>query len=74
MLHYEGEFALEIGCRCRQVPRERALEAVSGCFICNDVSLREWQMATPTQPMGKSFCTHSPIDQWLTTPDELSGP
>lgn len=73
-LDYEGELAFVIGRRCRHVPRERAPEVVAGFTIVNDVSVRDWQRATPTMTMGKSFDTHGPMGPWLVTPDEVGDP
>jgi 2-keto-4-pentenoate hydratase/2-oxohepta-3-ene-1,7-dioic acid hydratase in catechol pathway len=42
--------------------------------VVNDVSVRDWQMASPTWTMGKSFDTHGPIGPWLATPDEVGDP
>ena len=71
---YEGELGVVIGRRCRNVPVERAHEVVAGYLIVNDVSVRDWQRATPTMTMGKSWDTHGPIGPWLVTADELTDP
>lgn len=73
-LDYEGELGFVIGRRCRHVPRERAHEVIGGFVIINDVSVRDWQLRTPTMTMGKSFDTHGPMGPWLITPDELGDP
>jgi 2-keto-4-pentenoate hydratase/2-oxohepta-3-ene-1,7-dioic acid hydratase in catechol pathway len=39
-------------------------------MVGNDISVRDWQRATPTMMMGKGFDTHAPIGPWITTPDE----
>jgi 2-keto-4-pentenoate hydratase/2-oxohepta-3-ene-1,7-dioic acid hydratase in catechol pathway len=74
LLDYEGELAFVIGRRCRHVPRDRAHEVIAGYLICNDVSVRDWQLRTPTMTMGKSFDTHGPLGPWLVTPDEVGDP
>jgi 2-keto-4-pentenoate hydratase/2-oxohepta-3-ene-1,7-dioic acid hydratase in catechol pathway len=74
LLDYEGELAVVIGERCRHVPEERAYEVIAGYTIANDVSVRDWQLRTPTMTMGKSFDTHGPLGPWLVTPDELGDP
>jgi 2-keto-4-pentenoate hydratase/2-oxohepta-3-ene-1,7-dioic acid hydratase in catechol pathway len=74
LLDYEGELALVIGTRCRHVPEERAHEVIAGYTITNDVSVRDWQVRTPTMTMGKSFDTHGPLGPWIVTPDELGDP
>jgi 2-keto-4-pentenoate hydratase/2-oxohepta-3-ene-1,7-dioic acid hydratase in catechol pathway len=74
LLDYEGELAFVIGRRCRHVARERAHEVIAGYLIVNDVSVRDWQLRTPTMTMGKSFDTHGPMGPWLVTPDEIGDP
>jgi 2-keto-4-pentenoate hydratase/2-oxohepta-3-ene-1,7-dioic acid hydratase in catechol pathway len=74
LLDYEGELALVIGTRCRHVPEERAHEVIAGYTIANDVSVRDWQLRTPTMTMGKSFDTHGPLGPWIVTADELGDP
>ena len=74
LLDYEGELAFVIGRRCRHVPRDRAAEVIAGYTVVNDVSVRDWQLRTPTMTMGKSFDTHGPMGPWLVTPDEVGDP
>jgi 2-keto-4-pentenoate hydratase/2-oxohepta-3-ene-1,7-dioic acid hydratase in catechol pathway len=74
LLDYEGELAFVIGRRCRHVPRARAHEVIAGYLVANDVSVRDWQLRTPTMTMGKSFDTHGPLGPWLVTPDEVGDP
>ena len=74
MVDYEGELGVVIGTRCRNVPKERAHEVVAGYLVVNDVSVRDWQLATPTMTMGKSWDTHGPIGPWMVTADEIPDP
>jgi 2-keto-4-pentenoate hydratase/2-oxohepta-3-ene-1,7-dioic acid hydratase in catechol pathway len=74
MLDYEGELGFVIGRRCRHVPRDRAAAVIAGYLVVNDVTVRDWQLRTPTWTIGKSFDTHGPIGPWLTTPDEVGDP
>jgi 2-keto-4-pentenoate hydratase/2-oxohepta-3-ene-1,7-dioic acid hydratase in catechol pathway len=74
LLDYEGELALVIGARCRHVPVASAHEVIAGYTIANDVTVRDWQLRTPTMTIGKSFDTHGPLGPWLVTPDELGDP
>ncbi len=74
LLDYEGELAIVIGTRCRHVPEDRAHEVIAGYTIANDVSVRDWQLRTPTMTMGKSFDTHGPLGPWVVTADELGDP
>jgi len=71
---YEGELACVVGRRCRHVPAARATEVIAGYSICNDVSVRDWQLRTPTLTMGKSFDTHCPLGPAIVTADELGDP
>ncbi len=73
-LDYEGELGFVIGRRCRHVPRERAHEVIAGYVVCNDVSVRDWQMRAQTFTLGKSFDTHSPFGPWIVTRDEIADP
>lgn len=72
-LDYEGELAIVIGRRCRHLKGPEAREVIAGFTICNDVSVREWQMRSSTATLGKSFDTHGPIGPCIVTPDELPG-
>jgi 2-keto-4-pentenoate hydratase/2-oxohepta-3-ene-1,7-dioic acid hydratase in catechol pathway len=71
---YEGELALVIARDCRAVPAANAPQVVAGYMIMNDVSVRDWQHATPTLTMGKSWDTHAPCGPWMVTADELTDP
>jgi 2-keto-4-pentenoate hydratase/2-oxohepta-3-ene-1,7-dioic acid hydratase in catechol pathway len=73
-LDYEAEMAFVIGKRCRHVSVEDAASVIAGFMVCNDFSVRDWQMHTMTFTMGKSFDTHGPIGPWLVTPDEIDDP
>lgn len=71
VLDYEVEIVVIIGKKCRHVPAERAHEVILGYCVGNDVSVRDWQMATPTMNIGKGFDTTAPIGPWVITPDEI---
>ena len=73
-LDYEGELAFVIGRHCRHVPRERAAEVIAGWLVLDDVSVRDWQLRTPTWTIGKSFDTHCPMGPWIATADEVGDP
>ena len=71
-LDYEGELAIIIGARGRHVRgRDAARHMTAGFTVCNDVSVREWQLRAFTATLGKSFDTHGPIGPWIVTLDEL---
>jgi len=74
MLDYEGEMAVVIGRRCRHVRAAEAHEVIAGYMVCNDVSVRDWQLRSPTATLGKSFDTHGPTGPWLTLADEVENP
>lgn len=73
-LDYEAELAVVIGRRCRHVRAEEAASVVAGYTVCNDVSVRDWQMRSPTMMLGKSFNTHGTFGPWLVTADEVKNP
>ena len=73
-LDYEGELAFVIGKRCKHVPLEKAHQVIAGFTIVNDVSVRDWQIRSPTWMLGKSFDTHGPMGPWLVTSDEITDP
>ena len=71
---YEGELVYVIGKRAKHVPAERASEVIAGFCCGNDVSVRDWQAASRTMQMGKSFDTHAPFGPWIVTPDDVGDP
>lgn len=73
-LDYEGELAVVIGKRCRHVPKDRATEVIAGYSVANDVTVRDWQLRSPTMTMGKSWDTHCPFGPWIVTADEVPDP
>ncbi|MDD5274912.1 MAG: fumarylacetoacetate hydrolase family protein [Methylovulum sp.] len=73
-LDYEGELAFIIGRRCRHVPVDCAHEVIAGYTIANDVTVRDWQVRSPTWTVGKSFDTCGPLGPWLVTADEIGNP
>ena len=74
MVDYEGELGVVIGRRCRNVRADDALDVVAGYLVVNDVSVRDWQMRSPTMTLGKSFDTHGPLGPWITTPEHVPDP
>lgn len=71
---YEAEFAFVIGKGGRAIPASRAMEHVFGYTIVNDVSARDFQMATSQWLMGKTFDTFAPMGPWIVTADEIADP
>jgi 2-keto-4-pentenoate hydratase/2-oxohepta-3-ene-1,7-dioic acid hydratase in catechol pathway len=71
---YEAEFAFVIGKGGRHIAAADWREHVFGYTIVNDVSARDFQMATSQWIMGKTFDTFAPMGPWLTTADEVPDP
>ncbi|MGZ0068753.1 fumarylacetoacetate hydrolase family protein [Microbacterium sp. Yaish 1] len=71
---YEGEVAVVIGRRAKDVDEATALEHVAGYTILNDVSDRSWQRRQSQWAMGKCFDGFAPLGPWLVTPDEAGDP
>jgi ureidoglycolate lyase len=71
---YEAELVVVIGKGGRHICRAEAPAAVFGYCVGNDVSARDWQMATPQWMLGKSFDSHAPFGPWITTADEIPDP
>jgi 2-keto-4-pentenoate hydratase/2-oxohepta-3-ene-1,7-dioic acid hydratase in catechol pathway len=73
---YEAELAVVIGKRCKNVPRDRALEYVLGYTCGNDVSARDWQGRKGGSQWcrGKTFDTFAPLGPCLVTADEIPNP
>lgn len=57
----EGEVALIIGKRGKNIKEEEALEYVFGCTIFNDVTARDLTKADPQFTRGKGFDTFGPL-------------
>jgi 2-keto-4-pentenoate hydratase/2-oxohepta-3-ene-1,7-dioic acid hydratase in catechol pathway len=71
---YEAELAVVIGRRTRDVPPERALEAVLGYTCLNDVSARDLQRRDGQWVRAKSLDGFCPMGPWLVTRDEVPDP
>lgn len=71
---YEAELAFVIGKGGRHIPAERWRDHVFGYTNFNDVSARDYQMATTQWLMGKTFDTFAPMGPWLVTADEIRDP
>ena len=73
-LDYEVELCVVIGKRCRHVKAADARSVIAGYMVCNDFTVRDWQMRSPTMTVGKSFNTTGPIGPWIVTDDEIADP
>jgi 2-keto-4-pentenoate hydratase/2-oxohepta-3-ene-1,7-dioic acid hydratase in catechol pathway len=71
---YEAEFAFVIGRGGRHIPAERWQAHVFGYTVINDVSARDFQMATTQWLMGKTFDTFAPMGPHIVSADEITDP
>jgi 2-keto-4-pentenoate hydratase/2-oxohepta-3-ene-1,7-dioic acid hydratase in catechol pathway len=71
---YEAELAVVIGRHAKNVKADRAYDYVLGYTAFNDVSARDFQLATTQWLMGKTFDTFAPMGPWLVTKDEIADP
>ncbi|MHC0038738.1 fumarylacetoacetate hydrolase family protein [Pseudoneobacillus sp. C159] len=61
----EGEVALIIGKRGKNIKEEEALDYVFGCTIFNDVTARDLTKSDPQFTRGKGFDTFGPLGPWI---------
>jgi acylpyruvate hydrolase len=73
-IDYEGELAVVIGKRVKNLTQERALDSVLGYTILNDVSIRDYQLRTSQWLAGKTFDNMTPVGPWIVTADEIPDP
>ena len=71
---YEAELAFVIGKGGRHIAAQNWREHVFGYTIVNDVSARDFQMATSQWLMGKTFDTFAPMGPAIVTEDEVPDP
>ncbi|MFP3126155.1 fumarylacetoacetate hydrolase family protein [Ectobacillus funiculus] len=63
----EGEVALIIGKRGKNIKEEEALDYVFGCTIFNDVTARDLTKTDPQFTRGKGFDTFGPLGPCIVT-------
>jgi len=74
-LDYEAELGVVMGSRARYLEKDKALEAVAGYCLANDVSERVFQLERAGQfTKGKGCETFGPLGPWLVTRDEIADP
>jgi 2-keto-4-pentenoate hydratase/2-oxohepta-3-ene-1,7-dioic acid hydratase in catechol pathway len=71
---YEAEFAVVVGKGGRHIQEEAWREHVFGYTIVNDVSARDFQMATSQWMIGKTFDTFAPMGPVIVSADEIADP
>jgi 2-keto-4-pentenoate hydratase/2-oxohepta-3-ene-1,7-dioic acid hydratase in catechol pathway len=73
-LDYEGELAIVIGKKAKDVPESEALKHVFGYTILNDVSARDFQFKDKQWTRGKGFDTFAPTGPCITLRDQMPDP
>jgi len=74
-IRYEGELAVVIGRRCKNVSRHDALDYVLAYTCANDLTARDWQSRCGSQWWrAKSFDTFVPLGPCMVGRDEIADP
>ena len=71
---YEGELAVVIGRKGRDIPRSEAMQYVFGYTILNDLTARDLQKRHQQWFKGKSLDGSCPMGPTLVTADEVGDP
>ncbi|HLW37769.1 MAG TPA: fumarylacetoacetate hydrolase family protein [Candidatus Eremiobacteraceae bacterium] len=66
-LHYEGELAVVIGSRCRNVFKTDAARFIRGYTLCNDVTARDLQRNDGQWSRAKGSDTFAPLGPWIVS-------
>jgi 2-keto-4-pentenoate hydratase/2-oxohepta-3-ene-1,7-dioic acid hydratase in catechol pathway len=67
-VHFEGELAVVVGALgAREVPRERALDALLGYTVANDVTARDQQRNDGQWTRAKGHDSFCPLGPWIET-------
>jgi len=64
---HEGELAVVIGQRCRNLTEDDALGVIFGYTVANDVTARDLQRRDGQWTRGKGFDTFCPVGPWIDT-------
>lgn len=70
-LDYEGELAIVVGKKAKDVPVSEALNYIFGYTVLNDVSARDFQFKGSQWTSGKSFDTFAPIGPCITMSGQM---
>lgn len=73
-IDYEGELAVIIGERCKQVSEQEALAYVAGYTVCNDISARDLQMQTSQWTAGKAIDSFAPMGPGIVLAADIPDP
>lgn len=73
---YEGELAVIIGKKAKNISPKEAMDYVMGYTCANDVSARDWQFEKQKAQWarGKSFDSFCPLGPWMVSRDEIDDP
>ena len=71
---YEAELAVVIGKGGRHIAADKWQDHVFGYLNLNDVSARDFQLATTQWVIGKTFDTFCPMGPYILTADEVADP
>lgn len=71
---YEGELAIVIGTRCKDVSREDALSVIAGYVPVNDLSARDVQLRVSQWVVGKTFDGFAPLGPGLVPASHVADP
>jgi 2-keto-4-pentenoate hydratase/2-oxohepta-3-ene-1,7-dioic acid hydratase in catechol pathway len=71
---YEGELAVVIGRKCKDVSERDAMTCVAGYTIMNDVSARDIQFQTSQWTAGKTLDTFAPMGPWIVPAPAVPDP
>ncbi len=67
LVHHEGELAVVIGRRCKNVAASEAGDVIFGYTLMNDVTARDLQRLDVQFTRGKGFDTFGPCGPWVDT-------
>ena len=73
-LDYEGELAVVIGKRGKNISQTEALDYVFGYTIVNDITARDLQQRHKQFFIGKSLDTSCPIGPWIVHHSAIKNP
>lgn len=73
-IHYEGELAVVVKARCRNLSPDEAGRMILGYTCMNDVTDRTAQAWETNWVRAKGFDTSAPLGPWIVTTDEVSPP
>ena len=67
LVHHEGELAIVIGARAKNITEESVSDHVLGYTLLNDVTARDLQRRDVQFTRGKGFDTFGPCGPWIDT-------